>query len=123
MNLITWDLPWNKNKHTIAFVTKVKIPSVNFRNTLQMNSPPQEFEKSSTGQPGTHERIEWTHGTYAGMDCIWPQAWAELLYKFEELGRDELTSRCMRQHTNANEFIHQKVALFVTNVRAILLSE
>ena len=63
---------------------------------------------------GSNETVEWTHGILAGMDCLYPQAWAELLYKFEELSCDELMSRCSRQTTtNMNESIHQKLALLV----------
>ena len=58
-------------------------------------------------KPGTNETEEWTHGAYAGMDMLVPQAFAELVYKFKELSSDELMCRCSRQRsTNANESIH-----------------
>ena len=51
---------------------------------------------------------------YAGMDVLFPQAFAELLHHFETMASDELLSRCSRQRTtNMNESMHQKVALMM----------
>ena len=55
-----------------------------------------------------------TNGLYGGLDCLYQDAFAELVYHFESLSSDELLSRCSRQRTtNMNESFHQKVALVV----------
>ena len=54
--------------------------------------------------PNGIETVEWTNGVYAGLNFLYPQAFAELLYKFEALRSDELLIRCSRQATtNMNE--------------------
>ena len=69
--------------------------------------------------PNGIETVEWTNGVYAGLNFLYPQAFAELLYKFEALRSDELLIRCSRQATtNMNESMHQKVALLVKKCKA-----
>ena len=73
---------------------------------------PEDFVRTTALTPGTNETEEWFQGAYAGMDTFVPQAFAELEYKFRDLSSDELMKRCSRQRTtNANESIHQKLAL------------
>ena len=59
-------------------------------------------------------RNTWKNGHFAGMDSLFPQAFAELEYHFNYLGSESLMSRCMRQRTtNMNESLHQKLALIL----------
>ena len=55
---------------------------------------PEDFVKDTTKELGSKDPVPWSHGMYAGMDCLYPQAWAELVYHFEALSCDELMSRC-----------------------------
>ena len=80
---------------------------------------PAKFWRTTAKVIGTNQTKDWTHGMYAGMDQLYPEAWAELLYRFEALSSDELLSRCSRlRTTNVNESIHQKVAHFVKKCKS-----
>ena len=85
-----------------------------FQAHIAQGKSPSEFRKIDTGTFDPNVRESWTHGLYAGMDTLFPEAFGELVCHFESISCYELMSRCSRQRTtNLNESLHQKMALMV----------
>ncbi len=103
-------VPW----HELDYQESTPEQKEKYQAHCKAGRPPEDFVKDTTTELGSKDRVPWSQGMYAGMDCLYPHAWAELVYHFEALSCDELMSCCSRQQTtNMNESIHQKVALML----------
>ena len=109
----------DQKKEYHALCDKGKDSGCQFQAWCADGKDPAQFRRITTKVIGTNKTKPWTRGLYAGLDYLFPEAWAELQYRFKALSSDEVLSRCSRlRTTNVNESIHQKVGLFVKKCKS-----